>query len=171
MERGAFGVERGPDGRRHFPDYRPGCYHGRIEDCCLLCYLRQVGRLVTRPVGRPADDGPPPVGQAEERTVMTVSAPESLALTDPAVVIVHGHDRISTEGGLARIDRPETIAVQAAMPILIRGARSAEISDDSLIMSDDTGQLPEGESGRLVSFPYPERVTVTDPSEIVVGRE
>ncbi len=171
MERGWIAGERGPDGRRHFPGYRPGCYHGRVEDCCLLCYLRQVGRLVTRPVGRPADEGPPSVGRAEERTVMTVSEPESIVLRDPSVVIVHGHDGTTTEGDRVRVDRPETIAVQAEMPIVIRGARSAEIVDESLVMTDDTDQLPDDESGRLVSFPYPERVRVSDPSEIVVGRE
>ncbi|WP_331235668.1 hypothetical protein [Natronorarus salvus] len=170
MEREGLGGERGPDGRRHFPSYRPGCYHGRVEDCCLLCYLRQVGRLVTRPVGRPADERPT-VGRSADRTVMTVSAPESLTLSEPAVVIVHGHERIATEGDRVRIERPETIAVQAEMPIVIKGARSAVIVDESLVMSDDTAQLPEGESGRLVSFPYPERVAVSEPTELVVGRE
>lgn len=35
--------EGGPDGKRHVPAYRTGCYHGRIERCCWLCVGRILG--------------------------------------------------------------------------------------------------------------------------------
>lgn len=34
--------ERGPDGKRHVPSYRSGCYYRREEDCCWVCYFRLI---------------------------------------------------------------------------------------------------------------------------------
>lgn len=33
-------VGRGPEGNRHVPEHRSGCYHGRLESCCVLCMIR-----------------------------------------------------------------------------------------------------------------------------------
>ena len=34
--------ERGPEGNRHVPKHRPGCYYGRMESCCILCVVRML---------------------------------------------------------------------------------------------------------------------------------
>lgn len=35
--------ERGPEKKRHLPEYTGGCYRDRIDDCCWLCTSRIVG--------------------------------------------------------------------------------------------------------------------------------
>lgn len=53
--------EKGPDGDRHVPTHRAGCYYDRAGDCCLLCLCRTIGTLCLRAVGRltapTADEG------------------------------------------------------------------------------------------------------------------
>lgn len=34
--------ESGPEHERHLPSYRDGCYYGRVEDCCWICYWRLI---------------------------------------------------------------------------------------------------------------------------------
>ncbi len=33
-------LKKGPQGKRHFPSYRNGCYYRRLSDCCWLCMVR-----------------------------------------------------------------------------------------------------------------------------------
>lgn len=43
-------LERGPEGKRHAPTYRDGCYYGRMGDCCWMCLLRKIISPATLPV-------------------------------------------------------------------------------------------------------------------------
>lgn len=45
-------TDRGPEGRLHITTYTDGCYYGRPESCCGLCWLR----LATFPARRKISD-------------------------------------------------------------------------------------------------------------------
>lgn len=48
-------IERGPEGKRHVPEHRSGCYYGRIESCCGLCALRMMVSTLRMGVARLAE--------------------------------------------------------------------------------------------------------------------
>lgn len=50
---------RGPGGGRHLPEYRPGCYYRRAEDCCPACMLRMILEQVAILVGIEPDRNAP----------------------------------------------------------------------------------------------------------------
>lgn len=86
-------VERGPEGNRHVPEHRSGCYYGRMESCCVLCMVRILAARITQllRVGRSAS-GDDPVGDR-----ITVPA---LHRADDSDAVDHGSGEIG--------DRPET---------------------------------------------------------------
>ena len=43
-------IEKGPKDNVHFPEFKNGCYYGREEDCCWVCFVRFILSPLRQPV-------------------------------------------------------------------------------------------------------------------------
>lgn len=43
-------IEKGPEGNAHVPEFKNGCYYGREEDCCWICFVRFILSPLWQPV-------------------------------------------------------------------------------------------------------------------------
>lgn len=106
--------ERGPNGERHVPERRPGCYYGRMEDCCTLCTWRLVlARLagLVRGGSDRSTGGHEPVGA--QVVVPTLRGADDSATVDHVpgeVTEIHDGER-SRDAFAVRSDEGETLAV------------------------------------------------------------
>lgn len=105
---------RGPEGRRHVPEHRVGCYYGRMEDCCTLCTWRLVhaGLVGLVRIGTDrATRGREPVGsQVVVPTLRGADDPDAVDHVSGEVTEIHDGGR-SRDAFAVRSDDGETFAV------------------------------------------------------------
>lgn len=102
--------QRGPDGKRHLPEHRPGCYYGRMEDCCALCAWRLVMGALPR-IGPDRSHRGEPVGtQVVVPTLRGRADRDAVDLVSGEVTEVHEAER-SRDSFAVRLDDGETLAI------------------------------------------------------------
>lgn len=106
--------ERESDGTRHVPEHRPGCYYGRMEDCCPLCACRLVlASFVSllRPSEARAGGHDGPVGsRVVVPTLGRADDGEAAEHVSGEVTAIHDEDGSRDEFAV-RSDDGETLAV------------------------------------------------------------
>jgi hypothetical protein len=106
--------ERASDGTRHVPERRPGCYYGRMEDCCTLCAWRLVLAPFVpslRPGGTGTGEQDGPVGsRVVVPTLGRTDGGETAEHVSGEVTAIHDENGRRDEFAV-RSDDGETLAV------------------------------------------------------------
>lgn len=103
--------QRGPDEKRHLPEHRPGCYYGRMEDCCTLCTWRLLLGALPRVGTDRSRRGREPVGT--QVMVPTLRGREDCDGVDHVsgeVTEIHEAER-SRDAFAVRLEDGETLAI------------------------------------------------------------
>lgn len=106
--------QRGPNGERHVPEQRSGCYYGRMDDCCALCtwrlILAQLAVLLRIGTSRSPRDHGPAGTEVLVPTLREADDPDVVDHVSGEVTEIYDVER-SRNAFAVRLDDGETLAV------------------------------------------------------------
>lgn len=113
-------IEKGPEDKVHFPEFKKGCYYEREEDCCWLCFIRIRLSLSRQPLSHEDDStSEHPIIGMSVRIPMVDQSDEMVTHAEGKVINVYQTDDF-TDFVTVRLENGSTISL-AVKPSLRLG--------------------------------------------------
>ena len=113
-------IEKGPEDKVHFPEFKKGCYYGRAEDCCWFCFVRVCLSPLRQPIPEEINStSEHPIVGMSVRIPMVDQSNETVIYAEGTVIKAYQTDS-SPDVVTVRLDDGSTISL-AAKPSLQLG--------------------------------------------------